>query len=186
MLQASDDVANGPPTIQEEQKKLLQDARAKRDVFAQEKARVESMLNVTLEKVKLYQSMLGTTESKLCSVENLIGDIRFRLQQRGVPVRDMLATSPLQAPAETSCGVMDSANDRPLGTSCFLFTFLVLHLHLLPKVLFDRESLLHRLPATLHVYIRVIEVIFFLRSPPRFLSSPYPFLLLFNGFQEDR
>jgi len=100
-LQVNDDVANGLPLCREEQQKLLQDARAKRDTFAQEKARVENLLSVTIEKVKVYKALLGSTESKLCSIEDLIGSIRFRLRQRGIPTHTIMVTSPPPAPSET-------------------------------------------------------------------------------------
>ena len=103
-------MANGPPP-REEQQRLLRDARAKRDVFAEEKVRVENLLSSALEKVKLYQTLLGVTESKLCYVEDLIGSIRFRLQQRGFPTRTV--TSLLPASDETT---RNPENNRPSGT----------------------------------------------------------------------
>ena len=77
-------MADGLIPLKDEQQKLLQDAGAKRDIFAWGKIRVENLLNSTLEKVKLYKTLLGTTESQLCSVEDLIGHVRFRLQQCGL------------------------------------------------------------------------------------------------------
>lgn len=102
-------MAEGPPP-REEQQKLLRDARAKRDIFAEEKVRVENLLSSALEKVKLYQTLLVVTESKLCYVEDLIGSIRFRLQQRGFPIRAVASLLP--APDETT---RNPENDHPSG-----------------------------------------------------------------------
>ena len=128
VLQANADVADGHLPPKEEQQKLLQDVRAKRDIFAQEKARVENLLNSAREKVKLYQAMLGTTESKLCSVEDLIGNIRFRLQQRGASIRSITIASPLPAPSETAMGAENLEDDHSSGMYTYsAFTFLAFH-----------------------------------------------------------
>jgi len=116
VLKINNDVADGPPPPMEEQQKLLQDVRAKRDTFAQEKARVENLLNLALEKVKLYQTLLGTTESQLCTVEDLIGSIRFRLQQRGLSTRTIVVASLLPTLDETAAGERDPESDQPPGT----------------------------------------------------------------------
>ena len=94
-------MADGPPPTVDEQRQLLEDVRAKRDIFALEKAWIKILLNMTLEKVKFYRTLLGTAESKLCTVEDLIGDIRFRLRQRGVPIRAIITTLPLPGADET-------------------------------------------------------------------------------------
>lgn len=104
-IQMNDDVALGTPSCKEDQQKLLHDAREKQDAFAQEKARVESLLSLTLEKVKVYQALLGATESKLCTVEDLIGNIRFRLRQRGIPTNYIVGTSLSPAPSEVAAGI---------------------------------------------------------------------------------
>lgn len=88
---------DGPPSCLEDQQNLLQEARAKRDIFMQEKARIQNLLNLALEEVKIYQAHLGATESQVCKVEDLIGDIRFRLRERGVLINP--ATSVPLAPA---------------------------------------------------------------------------------------
>ena len=110
-------MANGPLPPREEQQKLLQDARDKRNTFAQEKAQVENLLNSTLKKVKLYRTLLNTTKSLLCSSEDLIGSIRFCLQQCGIstcipPTHALMATTPLPTYNET---VENSENDHPSG-----------------------------------------------------------------------
>lgn len=121
-------MADGPPPPKEEQQKLLQDVRAKRDIFAQEKARVENLLNSALEKVKLYQTLLGATESQLCGIEDLIGSIRFRLQQRGLPTRAIMIASPTPTSYETTAQVKDPEGDHPPGWYvvfiCFLHAYL--------------------------------------------------------------
>lgn len=108
-------MADGPPPLKAEQQKLLQDTWAKHDDFAQEKAQVENLLNLALEKVKLYQTLLGTTESKLCSVEDLIGDIRFRLQERGLPIHTITFTSRQPTPSEMATGAKNPETDHPPG-----------------------------------------------------------------------
>ena len=110
-------MANGPLPPREEQQKLLQDAQDKCDTFAQEKAWVKSLLNSTLKKAKLYRTLLSATESLLCSSEDLIRSIRFRLQQRGIsacipPTHALMATMPLPTYNET---VENSENDHPSG-----------------------------------------------------------------------
>jgi hypothetical protein len=108
-------VADGPPPLRTEQQKLLQDTRAKCDDFAQEKARVENLLNLALEKVKLYQTLLGATESKLCSVEDLIGDICFHLQEWGLPIHTITFTSRQPTPSEMATGAENPETDHPPG-----------------------------------------------------------------------
>ena len=98
----------------EEQQRLLLDARSRRDIFAQEKARVENLLDLAIEKVKFYKALLGTTESKLCSAEDLIGNIRFRLQQRGVQSHCLVPTMPLP-PSETAPAVGNPASEKHAG-----------------------------------------------------------------------
>lgn len=89
-------------TLSEDQQKLLLDARAKRDAFVQEKARVQNLLNSTLEKMKIYEALLGTTESQVCKAEDLIGDIRFRLHERGIAMNPITSASPVPTPDETA------------------------------------------------------------------------------------
>ena len=106
-------MVNGPLPSLEDQQTLLQDVRAKRDIFVQEKARIENLLNSYLEKVKIYQALLGSTESQICKIEDLIGDIRLRLRERGILVNSVFSSlpvptsdvraSPLPAPSETAC-----------------------------------------------------------------------------------
>ena len=76
-------MANKVPPCREDQQKLLQEARAVRDAFVLEKTRVEGLLISAIEKVKIYQTLLGTTQSQICQAEDLIGDIRMRLRRRG-------------------------------------------------------------------------------------------------------
>ena len=107
-------MADGLIPSKDKQQKLLQDARVKCDIFAWEKIRVENLLNSTLEKVKLYKTLLGTTKSQLCSVEDLIGHIHFCLQQHGLPTRPMTMATPSPPGSETgSNGAGNSENDRP-------------------------------------------------------------------------
>ena len=113
-------MAEKPPP-KEEQQKLLQDVRAKRDTFAQEKAHVENLLNSAHEKVRFYQAMLGATESKLCTAEDLIGSIRFRLQQRGIFLHTAVA-SPFPSPDETAMGAENSEDDHSFGTYAHLYS----------------------------------------------------------------
>ena len=108
-------MANESPSPKEAQQKLLRDVRAKHDLFVQEKARVENLLNSAHEKVKLYQALLGTTESKLCSVEDLIRSIRFHLQERGVSTRAITVTSPLPTYNETIIGAEKPEGNHPSG-----------------------------------------------------------------------
>ncbi|KAF9778486.1 hypothetical protein BJ322DRAFT_1024954 [Thelephora terrestris] len=84
VLPVVDVASDGSLTSSEAQERLLQEVRAKRDAFVQEKARVTNLLNSAIEKVKIYEVLLGMTESQVCKVEDLIGDIRFRLRERGV------------------------------------------------------------------------------------------------------
>ena len=109
-------MADGPPPYTgDEPQQLLQDARAIRDIFAQEKTQVENLLNLALEKVKLYRTLLSITEAKLCSVEDLIGDIRSRFRQRGIPIPANVTTSRSQAVDETVTGERSSENGCPPG-----------------------------------------------------------------------
>ena len=121
-------MADGPPPSKEEQQKLLQDVQAKCDIFAQEKAWVENLLNSALKKVKLYQTLLGATESQLCGIEDLIGSICFRLQQRGLPTHAIMVASPTPTSYETTTQVKDPEGDHPPGWYmvfiCFLHTYL--------------------------------------------------------------
>ena len=94
-------MAGGPLPCTEDQRKLLHDARATRDAFVQERARVENLLNSALEKVKIYQAQLGATESRICKVEDLIGSIRFRLCERGVSANPITRASLLPTPDKT-------------------------------------------------------------------------------------
>lgn len=94
-------MGDNPQPCQEDQQKLLQEARATRDMFVQEKARVENLLNSTLEKVKIYEALLGATQSQICRAEDLIGDIRFRLCQRGIPSFSIFTPSHLPPVHET-------------------------------------------------------------------------------------
>ena len=123
-------MADGLPPPKEEQQKLLQDVRAKHDIFAQEKAWVENLLNSALEKVKLYQTLLGATESQLCGIEDLIGSIRFRLQQRGLPTHAVMVASPTPTSYEMTTQVKDPEGDHPPGWYvvfiCFLHAYLCL------------------------------------------------------------
>lgn len=102
-LQINDVAMNQPPAA-EEQQKLLQEAWAKRDLFALDKARVENLLNIASEKVQVYKALLGAAETKLFTVEDLIGNIRCRLQQRGLPTRAIMTTSPAPTPTNTCTG----------------------------------------------------------------------------------
>ena len=170
-------MANGPPPPREEQQKLLQDARDKRDTFAQEKARVENLLNSTLEKVKLYRTLLSATESLLCSSKDLIRSIRFRLQQRGIstripPTHALMATTPLPTYNETVDNSENDhpPNDHPSGTYS-LFTFphpLLTYIHRSYCEL-DPYRLSPRSRCTFSVYINTINSIVF--SLP--LALPY-------------
>ena len=106
-------MVNRPLPSLEDQQTLLQDVRAKRDTFVQEKARIENLLNSYLEKVKIYQALLGATESQICKIEDLIGDIRLRPRERGILVNSVFSPPPvptsdaraslLPAPNETAC-----------------------------------------------------------------------------------
>ena len=91
-------MVNGPLPSLEDQQTLLQDVRAKRDTFVQEKARIENLLNSYLEKVKIYQALLGATESQICKIEDLIGDIRLRLHERGILVNSVFPRHLFQPP----------------------------------------------------------------------------------------
>ena len=113
------------PVTKEEQQRLLQDARLKHDTFAQEKARIENLLDFAVEKVKFYRTLLGATESKLCSAEDLIGSIRFRLHKRGVPNPCLVAAAPFPAPDETATS--------PPGMCC-ISSCHPLHLRRLSKI----------------------------------------------------
>ena len=95
-------MVNGPPSCSVDQQNLLRDARAKRDIFMQEKARIQNLLNLAIEEVKIYQAHLGATESQVCKVEDLIGDIRFRLRERGVLINPITSTLLPPTPNETA------------------------------------------------------------------------------------
>ena len=87
-------MVDGPPSCSQDQQNLLQDAQAKRDMFMQEKACIQNLLNLALEEVKIYQAHLGATESQVCKAEDLIGDIRFRLRERGVFINPVTSPTP--------------------------------------------------------------------------------------------
>ena len=96
-------------------------------MFAEEKARVENILNLAREKVEFYQTMLGITESKLGGIEDLIGNIRFRLQQRGISTHLIKIALSLPAPSGITMGAENLENGHPSGTytysSLILLTF---------------------------------------------------------------
>jgi hypothetical protein len=75
----------------------------------QEKARAQSLLNLAIEQVKIYQAHLGAAESQVTKAEDLIGDIRFRLRERGVLINPLTSVPyasttapPLPPPDETT------------------------------------------------------------------------------------
>lgn len=108
-------MANELPSPKEAQQKLLQNMQAKHDSFAQEKAWVKNILDSAHKKVKLYQALLGTTESNLCSVEDLIRSIRFRLQEHGVSTHTITVTSPLLTRNETIIRAENPGDNHPSG-----------------------------------------------------------------------
>lgn len=95
-------MVDGPPSCSEDQQNLLQEARAKRDMFMKEKARVQNLLNLALEEVKIYQAHLGATESQVVKVEDLIGDIRFRLRERGALINPITSAPPSLTTSEAA------------------------------------------------------------------------------------
>ena len=105
MFQMDGDVTDGPPSYNEDQQRLLRDARATCDAFVQEKLRVESLLNTALEKVKIYQAQLGATESQICRAEDLIGVIRFQLRQNTFTINPPTSRSLLTPETSGSEGV---------------------------------------------------------------------------------
>ena len=103
--------ADVEPSCSKDQQSLLQDARAKRDVFMQEKARIQNLLNLALEEVKIYQAHLGATESQVCKVEDLIGDIRFRLRERGALI------NPITSPPLALSNVITTPSSAPVAAT---------------------------------------------------------------------
>ena len=95
-------MVNRPPSCSEDQQNLLQDTRAKHDIFMQEKAHIQNLLNLAIEEVKLYQAHLGRTESQVCKVGGLIGDIHFRLCEHGVLINPITSTLLPPTPNETA------------------------------------------------------------------------------------
>jgi hypothetical protein len=108
-------VEDGASSKGEEQQRLLHEARAKRDAFMEERARVENQLNSALEMVKIYQALLAATKSHICKAEDLIGDIRIRLRDRGFHVTLVTPASP--PPASSTAPSPSPATDEKVGES---------------------------------------------------------------------
>ena len=78
------EVTGDPEPPAEARQKLLSDARAARDVYAQERTRAENQLLAAKQLVTALTRQLRIADEKLTSVEDFIGEVRVRMRMRGL------------------------------------------------------------------------------------------------------
>ena len=71
------------PSIEERQS-LLRDVRSVRDAFSQDRTRLENQLLAAQQTISTLTTELGIADQRLTTVEDLIGEVRHRMQARGL------------------------------------------------------------------------------------------------------
>ena len=87
---------------------LLAAARSMRDVYSQKRGQISQELSTIQQSIKFHEMRLDHADKVLCTIEDLIGEIRTRFIERGIPT----APRPLP-PRRTSAAVESGAITRP-------------------------------------------------------------------------
>ena len=78
------EVSGDPQPSVKDRQGLLEDVRAVRDVYAQDRARTENQLFAAQQNVNTLTTQLRIADEKLITIEDLIGEVRTRMQSRGL------------------------------------------------------------------------------------------------------
>ena len=81
-------MAGDPQPSIEERQSLLRTVRSVRDTFSKDRTRLENQLLAAQQTISTLTTELGIADKRLTTVEDLIGEVRHRMQARG------LSTSP--------------------------------------------------------------------------------------------
>ena len=105
------EIIGDPQPSAEARQSLLKSARSTRDVYAQERTRTENQLYAAQQAVTALTIQLRIDDEKLTSLEDLIGELRTRMQRRG------LATHPTVSRAACKQITRTIVTDAPLCES---------------------------------------------------------------------
>ena len=78
------EIAGDPQQTVEARQSLLRDVRSVCDTYAQERARAENQLFAAQQNVGALTTELRIADEKLTTIEDLIGEVRTRMQTRGL------------------------------------------------------------------------------------------------------
>jgi len=106
---------------------LLRDIRSVRDTYAQDRTRLENQLLAAQQTVHALKTQLGIADQKLVSLEDLIGEVRTRMQNRGLHTRQPVRR-PFPSPETLVPAIADgvTSTQPPRGFSILLFEFISL------------------------------------------------------------
>ena len=79
------EIVGDPEPSLEDHEKLLHDIRSVRDGYAEDRSRAENGLLTAQQMLHVMQVQLHIADKKLVTVEDLIGEIRTRMRDRGLP-----------------------------------------------------------------------------------------------------
>ena len=88
-FQQAYDVAGDPQVPAEARQNLLRDARSVRDIYMQDRTRKENQLLAAQQTIVTLTAELRIADEKLITIEDIVGEVRARMNKRG------LATHPI-------------------------------------------------------------------------------------------
>jgi len=109
-LQAYDISGDSQPSVEARQS-LLRDARSVRDTYTQDRMRLENQILAAQQTLHALTTELGIADQKLASFEDLIGEVRMRMQSRGLPTYP--PTVRRQLPRTTAPAAVDNMTNPP-------------------------------------------------------------------------
>ena len=104
------EIAGDPQQTVEARQSLLRDVRSVRDTYAQERARAENQLFAAQQNVSALATELRIADEKLTTIEDLIGEVRTRMQTRGLATHPAVRRLPLKS--SLSAGVTTETPPR--------------------------------------------------------------------------
>ena len=89
----------------------MRDARSARDVYAQDRTRLENQILAAQQTIHALTTQLGIADKKLTSLEDLIGEVRTRMHARGLHT-----SPPVRRPFPSLGAPIPAAIDGPTNT----------------------------------------------------------------------